>query len=52
MKSTFSRILYGGDYNPNQWPKEIWEKDIIGKEVVEKLLYVDPVTEEKVQNTA
>ena len=28
MKSTFSRILYGGDYNPNQWPKEIWEKDM------------------------
>ena len=28
MKKTFSRILYGGDYNPNQWPKEIWTEDM------------------------
>lgn len=28
MKKTFSRILYGGDYNPNQWPKEIWQEDM------------------------
>lgn len=21
-------ILYGGDYNPEQWPEEIWEKDM------------------------
>lgn len=28
MKSTFKRILYGGDYNPNQWPKEIWKEDM------------------------
>jgi len=25
---TFNKILYGGDYNPNQWPKEIWEEDM------------------------
>ena len=24
----FSRMLYGGDYNPNQWPKEIWQEDM------------------------
>src|SRR5690554_2142286 len=24
----FKRILYGGDYNPNQWPREIWEEDM------------------------
>ena len=22
------RILYGGDYNPEQWPEEVWEEDI------------------------
>ena len=21
------RILYGGDYNPEQWPREVWEED-------------------------
>jgi len=24
----FKRILYGGDYNPNQWSKDIWEEDM------------------------
>ena len=28
MKKSFGRILYGGDYNPNQWPKEIWQQDM------------------------
>lgn len=28
MKKAFQRILYGGDYNPNQWPKEIWDEDM------------------------
>lgn len=28
MKNTFKQMLYGGDYNPNQWPKEIWEEDM------------------------
>ena len=21
-------VLYGGDYNPEQWPEEVWEEDI------------------------
>ena len=25
---TFNGILYGGDYNPNQWPREIWDEDM------------------------
>lgn len=28
MKPVFSRILYGGDYNPNQWPREVWQEDM------------------------
>ena len=24
----FKRMLYGGDYNPNQWPREIWDEDM------------------------
>jgi beta-galactosidase len=28
MKGIFQNILYGGDYNPNQWPREIWEEDM------------------------
>ncbi len=28
MKKAFKRILYGGDYNPNQWPREVWDEDI------------------------
>jgi beta-galactosidase len=28
MKGIFQNILYGGDYNPNQWPKEIWGEDM------------------------
>ena len=28
MKRTFKRILYGGDYNPNQWSREIWNEDM------------------------
>jgi beta-galactosidase len=23
-----NKILYGGDYNPEQWPKEIWREDM------------------------
>lgn len=29
MAKGFGRILYGGDYNPNQWPKEIREQDMV-----------------------
>lgn len=28
MNPKFKRILYGGDYNPNQWPKETWGDDM------------------------
>ena len=28
MNKTFKRILYGGDYKPNQWPREIWKEDM------------------------
>jgi beta-galactosidase len=26
--ATRGRILYGGDYNPEQWPEEVWQDDI------------------------
>ena len=28
MKPVFNRILYGGDYNPNKWTKELWQDDM------------------------
>ena len=28
MKKVFNRILYGGDYNPEQWPRDIWDEDM------------------------
>lgn len=28
MGKTFKRILYGGDYNPEQWPREVWKEDM------------------------
>ena len=28
MGKEIKRILYGGDYNPNQWPKEVWKEDM------------------------
>ena len=24
----WERILYGGDYNPNQWPRDVWKEDM------------------------
>ena len=24
----FKNLLYGGDYNPDQWPEEIWQEDM------------------------
>ena len=27
-KPLFDQILYGGDYNPEQWPREIWDEDM------------------------
>ena len=28
MEKTFRQILYGGDYNPNQWDRKVWEEDM------------------------
>ena len=28
MKKIFDKILYGGDYNPNQWGRDIWDEDM------------------------
>lgn len=43
MKRPFKRILYGGDYNPNQWGKEVWKEDMrIFKDAritVQRLMY-------------
>ena len=24
----FPHLIYGGDYNPDQWPEAIWEEDV------------------------
>lgn len=29
MQNRIQQIMYGGDYNPNQWPREIWNEDMI-----------------------
>lgn len=34
------KILYGGDYNPEQWPEEVWEEDMR----LFKLAHVDVLT--------
>ncbi|MBT2757798.1 beta-galactosidase [Mesobacillus foraminis] len=28
ISAKLPRIFYGGDYNPEQWPREIWDEDI------------------------
>ena len=28
MQNKIQQIMYGGDYNPNQWPRETWNEDI------------------------
>ncbi len=28
MKAKFNQMLYGGDYNPEQWPRTIWQQDM------------------------
>jgi beta-galactosidase len=28
MKRLRGRVAYGGDYNPEQWPEEVWDEDI------------------------
>lgn len=27
-KQYFDRMIFGGDYNPGQWPREIWDEDM------------------------
>ena len=27
-KQFFDRMIYGGDYNPGQWPEEMWKEDM------------------------
>lgn len=27
-KPLFDKMLYGGDYNPEQWPREVWDEDM------------------------
>ena len=27
-QANVKKILYGGDYNPEQWPEEIWQEDM------------------------
>ena len=27
-KATRGRLLFGGDYNPEQWPREVWTEDV------------------------
>ena len=26
--ATRGRLLFGGDYNPEQWPREVWDEDV------------------------
>ncbi|WEG11737.1 beta-galactosidase [Pullulanibacillus sp. KACC 23026] len=28
FKNQVSKVLYGGDYNPEQWPRDIWDEDM------------------------
>jgi beta-galactosidase len=28
MRRLDGRIAYGGDYNPEQWPEEVWREDV------------------------
>lgn len=39
-KKEIRKILYGGDYNPEQWPEEVWEEDMR----LLKLAHIDIVT--------
>ena len=38
--SNVKKILYGGDYNPEQWPEEVWEEDMR----MLKLAHIDILT--------
>lgn len=28
VNTNFSHFLYGGDYNPEQWPRDVWTEDV------------------------
>src|SRR4030088_1927341 len=28
MLERLPHIIYGGDYNPDQWPEEVWQEDV------------------------
>jgi beta-galactosidase len=28
IKARLPRVFYGGDYNPDQWPREVWDEDM------------------------
>ncbi|MGG4032929.1 beta-galactosidase [Paenibacillus cisolokensis] len=28
MTQRWTKILYGGDYNPEQWPRDVWQEDM------------------------
>lgn len=28
METNFSKVFYGGDYNPDQWPESVWQEDM------------------------
>ena len=38
MRQLKDFIWYGGDYNPDQWPEEIWEEDMDNWEMDENIL--------------
>ena len=43
LKGAESRLWYGGDYNPDQWPEEVWDDDIrlMKKAGVKTIIYTD-----------
>ena len=55
LKGAESRLWYGGDYNPDQWPEEIWDDDIrlmgqAGVNTVADLINKSPDEMMKVRN--
>ena len=28
LRARLGRVAYGGDYNPEQWPEEVWDEDV------------------------
>ena len=40
LSDKVQKILFGGDYNPEQWPEEVWEEDMR----LFRLAHIDVVT--------